>query len=305
MTDLEHRRQHGWQRLAGRRAARLDRLTLGADDAMIAEVRRRLARAGWYSRPDEPDRLLAATTEAAKARQEAANARASATAALAQARTATEQAEAEAGRVAHLAAELATVRTEAATHADAAARAAQAARLAEQERQAALARAAEQAQAARQTISDAHLMAQHAQQAGQRLTEAQRLAQDAIEARKAAEDTARLATAETETLRWQLSQAQHQLAGIRAELSARDSAPTVRKLAAVSAASMPLPPGVVVPDVDGVAADKARTVVAARSAHPDATQAELAEITGVSVRTIRRVLAAANAASTRPLPATA
>lgn len=48
MTQLEHRRRHGSSRLAGRRAGRLARLSLTADDEMIAEVRRRVDRASWF-----------------------------------------------------------------------------------------------------------------------------------------------------------------------------------------------------------------------------------------------------------------
>jgi hypothetical protein len=48
MTNLEYRRRHGWVRLAGRRGARLARLSLVADDEMIAEVQRRVDRAGWF-----------------------------------------------------------------------------------------------------------------------------------------------------------------------------------------------------------------------------------------------------------------
>jgi hypothetical protein len=48
MTRLEYRRRHGWKRLAGRRAARLARLSLTADDDMIAEVQRRVGRATWF-----------------------------------------------------------------------------------------------------------------------------------------------------------------------------------------------------------------------------------------------------------------
>lgn len=48
MTRLEFRRRHGWSRLTNRRAARLARLSITADDPMITEVRARVTRALWF-----------------------------------------------------------------------------------------------------------------------------------------------------------------------------------------------------------------------------------------------------------------
>jgi hypothetical protein len=53
MTRLYHRYNHGSARLKSRRATRLARLSLTADDAIIAEVQRRGDRALWF----QPDRL--------------------------------------------------------------------------------------------------------------------------------------------------------------------------------------------------------------------------------------------------------
>jgi hypothetical protein len=52
LVTLEFRRRHGWARLAPRRAARLARLSLTADDAMIDEVRARVGRATWFEVTD-------------------------------------------------------------------------------------------------------------------------------------------------------------------------------------------------------------------------------------------------------------
>jgi hypothetical protein len=48
MTKLEFRRRHGSKRYTQRRAARLARLSLSADDLVIAEVRERVERATWF-----------------------------------------------------------------------------------------------------------------------------------------------------------------------------------------------------------------------------------------------------------------
>ncbi|MEV4275858.1 hypothetical protein [Actinoplanes xinjiangensis] len=56
MTRLYHRYNHGSTRLQPRRAARLARLSLTADDAIIAEVQRRGDRALWFQ-PDPPQPL--------------------------------------------------------------------------------------------------------------------------------------------------------------------------------------------------------------------------------------------------------
>lgn len=58
LTTLEYRRRHGWSKLAGRRATKLARLSLDADDAMIAEVRDRVARASWFTQPARAPRTL-------------------------------------------------------------------------------------------------------------------------------------------------------------------------------------------------------------------------------------------------------
>jgi hypothetical protein len=60
MTRLYHRYNHGSARLKSRRAARLARLSLTADDAIIAEVQRRGDRALWF----QPDRLPTPTVPA-------------------------------------------------------------------------------------------------------------------------------------------------------------------------------------------------------------------------------------------------
>ncbi|GLW31888.1 hypothetical protein [Actinoplanes regularis] len=56
MTTLYHRYNHGSRRFKSRRAARLARLSLTADDAIIAEVQRRGDRALWFhqNRPQNP-----------------------------------------------------------------------------------------------------------------------------------------------------------------------------------------------------------------------------------------------------------
>lgn len=48
MTRLEFKRRHGAERFAQRRAARLARLSLTADDEVIAAVRERVGRALWF-----------------------------------------------------------------------------------------------------------------------------------------------------------------------------------------------------------------------------------------------------------------
>jgi hypothetical protein len=74
MTRLEYRRRHGWKRLAGRRAGRLARLSLTADDDMIAAVQQRVGRATWFeaTQPGEPAaaspaRITAAAAASARA----------------------------------------------------------------------------------------------------------------------------------------------------------------------------------------------------------------------------------------------
>ncbi len=56
MTELEFRRRSGgpaW--LTARRTSKLSRLSLSADDGMIAEVEANVLRAGWFLRPDTDD----------------------------------------------------------------------------------------------------------------------------------------------------------------------------------------------------------------------------------------------------------
>ncbi|MDP9799023.1 hypothetical protein J2S43_007535 [Catenuloplanes nepalensis] len=310
MTDLEHRRQHGWSKAAGRRAAKLDRLTLGADDDMITEVRRRLARTGWYGRPGEPAELLSARAAAAQARTEADAAREAEAAAVAWAESAAQLAEAESARRVQAVAEADAMRTEADAQSAARAKAevlatqyADAARRAGRDREAAEARAAAQVREARDRIAgyehSAQRTAEDAQRAGSqardaidRLAEAQRLAQDAATARFAAEEVARQAKAEADTLRWQLAQAQHQAATVEADKTPAKDRPAGRSLAAVPSGAVPLPPGVSVPDIDGVAVATARRIVAAFYASPDAARTEIARAAGTSDRTVRRVLSA-------------
>jgi hypothetical protein len=55
MTILEFKRRQGGP-LSGRRAARLSRLSLTADDEVIAEVRQKVARAGWFKNDDPGNR---------------------------------------------------------------------------------------------------------------------------------------------------------------------------------------------------------------------------------------------------------
>ncbi|BBH71143.1 hypothetical protein ACTI_78280 [Actinoplanes sp. OR16] len=64
MTTLYHRINHGSNRLRSRRSARLARLSLTADDAIIAEVRRRGDRALWFTQthPQQPLPTRAGTT---------------------------------------------------------------------------------------------------------------------------------------------------------------------------------------------------------------------------------------------------
>lgn len=54
MTRLEFRRRHGSTRSAERSAAKLARLSLSADDEVIAEVRRKVDRASWF-KPTQAD----------------------------------------------------------------------------------------------------------------------------------------------------------------------------------------------------------------------------------------------------------
>lgn len=49
MTRLEYLRRHGSKKLVTRRGARLARLSLTADDAIIFEVRQRVSRATWFT----------------------------------------------------------------------------------------------------------------------------------------------------------------------------------------------------------------------------------------------------------------
>jgi hypothetical protein len=49
MTKLEFRRRYGSKRLVERRAARLARLSLKADDQIIKQVRQRVGRASWFT----------------------------------------------------------------------------------------------------------------------------------------------------------------------------------------------------------------------------------------------------------------
>jgi hypothetical protein len=49
MTRLEFRRRYGSQRRRGRGMAKLSRLSLVADEAIIDEVRQRVARANWFT----------------------------------------------------------------------------------------------------------------------------------------------------------------------------------------------------------------------------------------------------------------
>jgi hypothetical protein len=68
MTRLEHQRRHGSKRLAGRRSARLARLSLTADDEVIAEVRRRVDRATWFE-PTQDQPATGATPPTLPVRQ--------------------------------------------------------------------------------------------------------------------------------------------------------------------------------------------------------------------------------------------
>ncbi|MBG0567922.1 hypothetical protein [Actinoplanes aureus] len=66
MTTLYHRLNHGSDRLKSRRTARLARLSLTADDAIIAEVKRRGDRATWFQAADPHPVPTRATGDASR-----------------------------------------------------------------------------------------------------------------------------------------------------------------------------------------------------------------------------------------------
>lgn len=95
-----------------------------------------------------------------------------------------------------------------------------------------------------------------------------------------------------------LGRAEREIADLRqqiqqAETRRRRPAETAtgngRRLAA-AAVPLPLPPGATLPEVDGVRPETAGAILLARATNPDATQARLTELTGISERTIRKVL---------------
>jgi hypothetical protein len=59
MTRLEFRRRHGSGRQQRVAAGKLARLSLAADDAVVAEVRTRVDRAGWFTVTPEPEPVIA------------------------------------------------------------------------------------------------------------------------------------------------------------------------------------------------------------------------------------------------------
>lgn len=65
MTRVEYRRRHAGKRTAHRYGRQLARLSLKADDDVIAEVRRRVDRATWWQQPAELDAPTQAAAEEA------------------------------------------------------------------------------------------------------------------------------------------------------------------------------------------------------------------------------------------------
>lgn len=70
MTKLEFKRRHGADRFTERRAAKLARLSLTADDSVIDEVRERVGRALWFD-PQHEDRPADASPAGVPAREAA------------------------------------------------------------------------------------------------------------------------------------------------------------------------------------------------------------------------------------------
>ncbi|GAA2517928.1 hypothetical protein [Pilimelia columellifera] len=65
MTRIEHQRRHATKKTARRHERRLARLSLTADDDVIAEVRQRVDRATWWQHPAELDTATQDTAEQA------------------------------------------------------------------------------------------------------------------------------------------------------------------------------------------------------------------------------------------------
>jgi hypothetical protein len=124
------------------------------------------------------------------------------------------------------------------------------------------------------------------------LDEAQRFAERQATARARAEQEAQAITEAREGLVNELERTRRSLARAqeRAETNSGRQPEIVRPVARKSLAAVPaaLPPGL--PEVETVKPEKVAAILVARAENPDATQTALAEITGISDRTIRKVL---------------
>lgn len=298
-----HSTSLGWRRSWCH--ARLRRLAMRADDAMLDAARSRVERvwqAAERTRPVDPaDRTLAAEAEAARVEAEAA--REAAAEATTHAQHAAEEAEAEAGRRAVAEAEAEALRKRLEAEAAGRARAeaeAEAARAHVREADLRLSRLQGQREAAaaesQRRVAAAETAAAELGQAlreqERRRTEAEAMA--AATEKATAREFRRRQQAEADTRRTTEANTalEAQLAEVRERLAEAERRGRRRSRRTSSPAGEPLMfDGAPVPPVPGVGAATVLAVLEARRAHPDATQKELAERVQVSDRTIRLVFA--------------
>ena len=126
------------------------------------------------------------------------------------------------------------------------------------------------------------------------LAEAHRLADRMAAAAASAEQEARARTQAHEAVQVELDRVRRSLARLQEqrsqepEIARLGARPANRNRKSIDSAAAPLP--VDLPEVDGVKPEKVAVVLAARQANPGAKQAELAALTGITDRTIRKVL---------------
>ncbi|MFG1955409.1 hypothetical protein [Micromonospora sp. NPDC048830] len=122
------------------------------------------------------------------------------------------------------------------------------------------------------------------------LDEAQRFAERQAAARALAEQESQAIKDARDGLVNELERTRRALARAQAEIGAGRQPEILRPAGRKSVAAVPAELPANLPDVDKVRPETVAIVLAARAENPDAKQAQLAEITGISDRTIRKVL---------------